>query len=69
VDDPPCSRAGLFTIANGFCGVATRFWVVTFLATGARAHLYTAALFVPFALVFDECTPPRSSRLAPSLAV
>ena len=45
--------ADLFTIANGFCGVAALFWAMKFLATGARAHLYTAALFVPLALVFD----------------
>ena len=45
--------ADLFTIANGFCGVAALFWAMKFLATGVRAHLYTAALFVPLALVFD----------------
>src|SRR5262245_21036713 len=45
--------ADLFTIANGFCGVAARFWAMKYLATGARGHLYTAALFVPLALVFD----------------
>src|SRR5262245_2809345 len=45
--------ADLFTIANGFCGVAALFWAMKYLATGARAHLYTAALFAPLALVFD----------------
>jgi CDP-diacylglycerol---serine O-phosphatidyltransferase len=45
--------ADLFTIANAFCGVAALFWSMKYLATGARAYLYTAALFVPLALVFD----------------
>ena len=45
--------ADLFTIANGFCGVAALFWAMKFLATGTRVHLYMAALFVPLALVFD----------------
>lgn len=45
--------ADLFTIANGFCGVAALFQAMTFLSTGDRRHLYVAALFVPFALVLD----------------
>ena len=45
--------ADLFTIANGFCGVAAVFEAMTFLATGERWHLYTAALLIPLALVFD----------------
>ena len=45
--------ADLFTIANGFCGVAALFWAMKFLATGVRTHLYSAALFVPLALIFD----------------
>src|SRR6187551_2483252 len=44
--------ADLFTIANGFCGVAALFWAMKFLATGVRTHLYSAALFVPLALIF-----------------
>src|SRR5262245_48485295 len=52
--------ADLFTIANGFCGVAALFWAMKYLATGARAHLYTAALFAPLALVFDG----RDARVA-----
>lgn len=45
--------ADLFTIANGFCGVAAMFEAMTFLAGGDPWHLYTAALLVPLALVFD----------------
>lgn len=45
--------ADLFTIANGFCGVAALFQAMTFLGSRDRRHLYTAALFVPLALVLD----------------
>jgi CDP-diacylglycerol--serine O-phosphatidyltransferase len=45
--------ADLLTIANGFCGVGAVFEAMTFLATASRRHLYTAALLVPLALVFD----------------
>ena len=45
--------ADLFTIANGFCGVAAAFQAMTFLATQNRRHLYIAALLVPLALVMD----------------
>ncbi len=45
--------ADLFTIANGFCGVAALFAAMRFLATGDRPYLYGAALLVPIALVFD----------------
>ena len=45
--------ADLFTIANGFCGVAAVFQAMTFLARQDRRHLYFAALLVPLALVFD----------------
>jgi CDP-diacylglycerol---serine O-phosphatidyltransferase len=45
--------ADLFTIANGFCGVAALFAAMRFLATGDRPQLYWAALLVPVALVFD----------------
>jgi CDP-diacylglycerol---serine O-phosphatidyltransferase len=45
--------ADLFTIANGFCGVAAVFQAMTFLATQNRRNLYLAALLVPLALVMD----------------
>ena len=45
--------ADLFTIANGFCGVAAVFQAMTYLATYRRHHLYVAALLVPLALVMD----------------
>jgi CDP-diacylglycerol--serine O-phosphatidyltransferase len=45
--------ADLFTIANGFCGVAALFQAMTFLSTRNRRHLYLAALFVPLALLLD----------------
>jgi CDP-diacylglycerol---serine O-phosphatidyltransferase len=45
--------ADWFTIANGFCGVAAVFEAMTFLATREGWHLYTAALLIPLALVFD----------------
>jgi CDP-diacylglycerol--serine O-phosphatidyltransferase len=45
--------ADLFTIANGFCGVAAVFQCMTYLARHDRRHLYVAALLVPLALVFD----------------
>jgi CDP-diacylglycerol--serine O-phosphatidyltransferase len=45
--------ADLFTIANGFCGVAAVFQAMTFLSTQSRRHLYVAALLVPLALVLD----------------
>ena len=45
--------ADLFTIANGFCGVAAVFQAMTYLATQRRHHLYVAALLVPLALVMD----------------
>jgi CDP-diacylglycerol--serine O-phosphatidyltransferase len=45
--------ADLFTIANGFCGVAAVFQAMTFLSTRSRGHLYVAALLVPVALVLD----------------
>ena len=43
--------ADLFTIANGFCGVAAVFQAMTFLATQNRRNLYLAALLVPLANV------------------
>jgi CDP-diacylglycerol--serine O-phosphatidyltransferase len=45
--------ADLFTIANGFCGVAALFAAMTFLTSGDPRWLWGAALLVPVALVFD----------------
>src|SRR5262245_6206568 len=45
--------ADLFTIANGFCGVAAIFEAMKFLSTGDKRHAYLAALLIPLALVFD----------------
>jgi CDP-diacylglycerol--serine O-phosphatidyltransferase len=45
--------ADLFTIANGFCGVAAVFAAMNFLDTRDRRHLYLAACLIPVALVFD----------------
>jgi CDP-diacylglycerol---serine O-phosphatidyltransferase len=45
--------ADLFTIANGFCGVGALFEAMRFLTTQDRRHLYTAALLIPLAFVFD----------------
>src|SRR5262245_3159070 len=45
--------ADLFTIANGFCGVAAIFEAMKFLATRDDKHIYIAALLIPLALVFD----------------
>ncbi len=45
--------ADLFTIANGFCGVAAVFQAMKFLTLHDRRHLYFAALLVPVAFVFD----------------
>ena len=45
--------ADLFTIANGFCGVAALFEAMKYLSTHNRQHLYLAALYVPLALVLD----------------
>lgn len=45
--------ADFFTIANGFCGVAALFAAMAYLGGGDPWSLYTAALLVPLALVFD----------------
>ena len=45
--------ADLFTIANGFCGVAALFAAMAYLEERDPWPLYTAALLVPLALVFD----------------
>ena len=45
--------ADLFTLANGFCGIAAIFQAMSFVATGERRHLYTAVGYIPLAIVFD----------------
>ncbi|HKQ91420.1 MAG TPA: CDP-diacylglycerol--serine O-phosphatidyltransferase [Blastocatellia bacterium] len=45
--------ADLFTLANGFCGVAAIFEAMKFLGAGDRRHAHLAALLIPLALVFD----------------
>lgn len=45
--------ADLFTIGNGFCGVAAIFEAMKFLGDGDKWRAYTAALLIPLALVFD----------------
>ena len=45
--------ADLFTIANGFCGVAAIFEAMKFLGAGDRRHVFAAALLIPIALVLD----------------
>jgi CDP-diacylglycerol--serine O-phosphatidyltransferase len=45
--------ADLFTIANGFCGVAALFQAMRFLAVGERWRLDVAAALVLVALIFD----------------
>jgi CDP-diacylglycerol---serine O-phosphatidyltransferase len=45
--------ADLFTLANGFCGVAAIFEAMKFLGAGDRRHAYLAALLIPLALIFD----------------
>ena len=45
--------ADLFTLANGFCGVAAIFQAMNFVATGDRNHLYAAVVIIPVAIVFD----------------
>jgi CDP-diacylglycerol--serine O-phosphatidyltransferase len=45
--------ADLFTIANGFCGMAAIFEAMKFLETQERQRLYQAALLIPAALIFD----------------
>jgi CDP-diacylglycerol--serine O-phosphatidyltransferase len=45
--------ADLFTIANGFCGVAAIFEAMKFLSARDERHIYVAALLIPIALVFD----------------
>src|SRR5262249_13099686 len=45
--------ADLFTIANGFCGVAAIFEAMKFLNTHSPRHIYLAASLIPVALIFD----------------
>jgi CDP-diacylglycerol--serine O-phosphatidyltransferase len=45
--------ADLFTIANGFCGVAAVFQAMRFLAGGERWRMDLAAALVLVALLFD----------------
>ena len=45
--------ADLFTIANGFCGIAAVFQAMRFVSTHDRRHLYAAAFLVPLAGLFD----------------
>jgi CDP-diacylglycerol--serine O-phosphatidyltransferase len=45
--------ADLFTIANGFCGMAALFQAMAFLSTDHRWRLDAAALLIPLALLFD----------------
>jgi CDP-diacylglycerol--serine O-phosphatidyltransferase len=45
--------ADLFTIANGFCGIAAVFEAMKYLATREAWHLDAAALLIPLALLFD----------------
>ena len=45
--------ADLFTLANGFCGIAALFQAMSFVGTGDRTHLYAAVGIIPLAIVFD----------------
>src|SRR5687767_8556757 len=45
--------ADLFTIANGFCGMAALFQTMAFLSTQVRWRLDAAAWLIPLALLFD----------------
>src|SRR5262245_5408300 len=45
--------ADLFTIANGFCGVAAIFEAMKHLENGDAQHVYLAAALIPLALVLD----------------
>jgi len=45
--------ADLFTITNGFCGVAALFQAMSFLGTQERWRMYVAALLIPVAGLLD----------------
>lgn len=45
--------ADVFTIANGFCGVAAIFEAMKYVATGNPRHAWLAAALIPIAFVLD----------------
>ena len=45
--------ADLFTLANGFCGIAAIFQAMNFVGSNDRTHLYVAVGIIPLAIVFD----------------
>ena len=45
--------ADLFTLANGFCGIAAIFQAMNFVDSGDRSYLYAAVGIIPLAIVFD----------------
>jgi CDP-diacylglycerol---serine O-phosphatidyltransferase len=45
--------ADVFTLANGFCGIAAIFQAMNFVDSGERIHLYAAVGIIPLAIVFD----------------
>ena len=45
--------ADVFTIANGFCGVAAIFEAMKYAASGEPRHAWLAAVLIPVALVLD----------------
>ena len=45
--------ADIFTIANGFCGVAAIFEAMKFLRAGDERHAFAGAMLIPLALIFD----------------
>ena len=45
--------ADLFTLANGFCGVAAIFHAMNFIAQAEISRLYIAVGLIPLAIVFD----------------
>jgi CDP-diacylglycerol--serine O-phosphatidyltransferase len=59
--------ADMFTIANGFCGVAAIFAAMKFVDTAGAGHVYLAAGLIVAALVFDlldgRTAPLASHRL------
>jgi CDP-diacylglycerol--serine O-phosphatidyltransferase len=47
------SVADLFTIANGFCGVAAILWCASYLQTGLAQRVWLAFAALPCAAAFD----------------
>src|SRR5215468_4795215 len=45
--------ADIFTLANGFCGVAAIFEAMKFIRAGDERHAFAAAMLIPLALIFD----------------